>query len=90
MVKVEGNEVLFGNNSRLQYENIIWSTGFTPSYEWIQIDGAILSNGKPIHERGTSPIKGLYFIGLPWQYQRGSALICGVSRDAQYLILHIC
>jgi putative flavoprotein involved in K+ transport len=28
--------------------------------------------GKPIHQRGISPISGLYFVGLPWQYRRGN------------------
>lgn len=41
--------------------------------------------GFPIHNRGVSPIQGLYYIGLPWQHQRGSALICGVGRDAEFL-----
>ncbi|QNK89133.1 NAD(P)-binding domain-containing protein [Sporosarcina sp. resist] len=89
VVRVEGNEVLFEDNSVHSFENIVWSTGFIPSYDWIRIDGVTSSNGKPVQERGISPIKGLYFIGLPWQYQRGSALICGVDRDAKHLIPYI-
>ena len=89
VVRVVGNEVLFEDNSVHSFENIVWSTGFIPSYDWIRIDGATSANGKPVHERGISPIKGLYFIGLPWQYQRGSALICGVARDAKHLIPYI-
>ncbi|MEK4023126.1 flavin-containing monooxygenase [Sporosarcina sp. FSL W7-1283] len=89
VVKVEGNEVSFEDHSVQNFENIIWSTGFIPFYDWIQIDGAISENRKPVHKRGISPIRGLYFIGLPWQHQRGSALICGVSQDAKYLVSHI-
>ena len=89
VVKVNGNEVLFEDNSVQSFENIVWSTGFMPSYDWIQIDDAISENGKPIHDRGVSPERGLYFIGLPWQHRRGSALICGVSRDAKYLVPYI-
>lgn len=89
VVRVDGNEVLFEDNSLHTFEAIVWSTGFIPSYEWIQIDGATSTNGEPVHERGISPIKGLYFIGLPWQYQRGSALICGVGHDARYLVPYI-
>ena len=80
---------MFEDNSVQSFENIVWSTGFIPSYDWIQIDGATSSSGKPVHDRGISPIKGLYFIGLAWQYQRGSALICGVDRDAKPLIPYI-
>jgi putative flavoprotein involved in K+ transport len=86
---VEGNEAVFEDNSRESFDSIVWSTGFAPSYEWISIDGAISADGKPIHERGITPVNGLFFLGLPWQYQRGSALICGVSRDAEYLVRFI-
>jgi len=89
VIRVDGNEVLFEDNSVHSFENIVWSTGFIPSYEWIRIDGVTSSNGKPVQERGISPIQGLYFIGLPWQYQRGSALICGVDRDAKHLLPYI-
>jgi putative flavoprotein involved in K+ transport len=34
-------------------------------------------------------VEGLFFIGLPWQRQRGSALVCGVGRDAEYLLSFI-
>jgi len=89
VLRIDGNEVLFEDNSVQAFENVVWSTGFVPSYDWIQINGVISSNGKPVHERGISPIRGLYFIGLPWQYQRGSALICGVGHDASYLVPYI-
>ncbi|WP_025027476.1 flavin-containing monooxygenase [Caldalkalibacillus mannanilyticus] len=87
--QVIGNEVIFEDHSSERYDNIIWSTGFTPSYEWIEIEGALSDKGVPLHERGISPIKGLYYMGLPWQYQRGSALLCGVGRDAEYLAPYI-
>lgn len=36
--------------------------------------------------RGLAPhVPGLYFLGLPWQHTRGSALIGWVGRDAEYL-----
>ncbi len=79
-------EVQFKNNTRRKFSSIIWSTGFVPDYNWINVEGIISDDGHPIHNRGITDIKGLYFIGLPWQYQRGSALICGVSLDAKYLV----
>ena len=78
-------EVTFDDNSTINVQNIIWSTGFTPDYKWIDIEGVLDEKGFPIHYRGVSPIQGLYYIGLPWQHQRGSALICGVGRDAEFL-----
>lgn len=86
VIQVRGKEVLFEDNTRREFSSIIWSTGFVPSYEWISIEGVITKNGKPIHERGITEINGLYFAGLPWQYQRGSSLICGAGMDAEYLV----
>ncbi|MCM3090932.1 MULTISPECIES: flavin-containing monooxygenase [unclassified Cytobacillus] len=86
VLKVIDKEVLFEDGSRRKFENIIWSTGFIPSYNWIHIKGAVSTDGKPLHKRGMTEIEGLYYLGLPWQYQRGSALICGVGKDAEYLL----
>lgn len=83
---VNDTEVHFTDNTRSKFTSIIWSTGFVPSYEWINLEGVISNEGKPIHTRGITNIKGLYFLGLPWQHQRGSALLCGVSLDAKYLV----
>lgn len=89
VVKVVGNKVLFEDNSEHTFKTIVWCTGFVPAYDWIQIEGALSSNGYPLHDRGVSPIEGLYFIGLPWQHQRGSALVCGVGMDAAYIVSHM-
>lgn len=86
VIQSRGNEILFQDKVKQKFNTISWATGFTPTYKWINIDGVISSNGIPIHKRGVSRINDLYFIGLPWQYQRGSALICGVGKDAEYLI----
>ncbi|MEK3856211.1 NAD(P)-binding domain-containing protein [Cytobacillus sp. FSL H8-0458] len=83
--QVSDTAVLFEDGTQRNFVSIIWSTGFVPSYDWIHIEGVISDEGIPIHKRGITEIRGLYFIGLPWQYQRGSALICGVGRDAEYL-----
>lgn len=84
--KVNGNTVKFEDHTNQEFDSIIWSTGFVPAYEWININGVLGKDGKPIHKRGVTNISGLYFLGLPWQYTRGSGLICGVGRDAKYLV----
>ncbi|MFD1363245.1 hypothetical protein [Lentibacillus salinarum] len=86
VTKVEGKKVTFSDGTSLKVNQIIWATGFVPSYEIIHIDGAVDKKGRPIHSRGISPIDGLYYIGLPWQHNRGSALVCGVGRDAAHLM----
>ena len=42
-----------------------------------------------MHQRGVTESPGLYFIGLPWQHTRGSALLGFVKDDAEYLAQQI-
>lgn len=85
VIETQGREIIFNDHSKKNLQNIIWSTGFVPDYKWINIEGILDAKGFPLHKRGVSPIQGLYYIGLPWQHQRGSALICGVGKDAEFL-----
>ena len=40
------------------------------------------------HTRGVTDVPGLYFLGLPWQHTRGSALLGFVADDAAYVAAH--
>jgi len=64
--------------------SIIWATGFSLDYGWLDVD-AFDERGRPVHQRGISPEPGVYFLGLPWQSRRGSAFIWGVWHDAKFL-----
>jgi len=64
--------------------NIIWATGYTADFSWLQVD-ALDEFGKPRHTRGVSSEQGVYFLGLPWQSRRGSSFIWGVWHDAKYI-----
>lgn len=64
--------------------SVVWCTGFHTRFHWIDLpafDGA----GYPSHDRGVTPVKGLYFLGLPWLYTWGSGRFSGIARDALYL-----
>ncbi|WP_199610405.1 flavin-containing monooxygenase [Flocculibacter collagenilyticus] len=85
-------KTLDANLSEIQFEkaniagikNIVWATGYRPDFTWlkdIELDG----EGYPANYRGVSTTEGLYFIGLPWMYTRGSATLGGVQKDADYL-----
>ncbi|RDL43751.1 FAD-dependent oxidoreductase [Marinomonas piezotolerans] len=63
---------------------IIWATGYSNDYEWLQVD-AFDEKGKPQHHRGVSKAPGIYFLGLPWLSRRGSTFIWGVWHDAKYI-----
>lgn len=64
--------------------SIVWATGFTQNYDWLQVD-AFDASGRPAHQRGVSTEAGVYFVGLPWQSRRGSTFIWGVWHDARYV-----
>jgi len=82
---LNGRVVEFSDGETCTVDNVIWATGFHYDHRWIDIPGVIDGNNDIIHQRGVTPIEGLYFLGLPWQYRRGSALLLGVHQDAQFL-----
>jgi putative flavoprotein involved in K+ transport len=75
----------FEDQQKIEVKNVIWATGFKSSYEWINISRVLDKTGNPVHSRGITQIEGLYFLGLPWQHKRGSALLLGVGEDAAYI-----
>jgi putative flavoprotein involved in K+ transport len=78
------NQVIFEAKKVSTIKNIVWATGYRPNFQWIE--GLELgADNYPKNHRGVSNIEGLYFIGLPWMYTRGSATLGGVSKDANYL-----
>ena len=59
---------------------VIWTTGYSLDFRWIDLP--ILDDlGVPLQVRGVSPIPGLFFLGLPWLRDQGSATLFGVGRD---------
>jgi putative flavoprotein involved in K+ transport len=65
--------------------NVIWCTGFAPSFDWIDLP--VFGEHGPLHERGVvSSQPGLYFVGLHFQYALSSSMVQGVSRDAARVV----
>ncbi len=64
---------------------VIWATGFGVDYSWLDVPGVLDDRGRPLQQRGVTPVPGLYFLGLPWLSRRGSSFIWGVWHDAKYL-----
>ncbi|MFD1384353.1 flavin-containing monooxygenase [Rhodanobacter aciditrophus] len=64
---------------------IIWATGYSTDYGWLNSIDAFDEQGKPEHHRGVSKASGVYFLGLPWLSRRGSTFIWGVWHDAKYI-----
>ena len=60
---------------------VIWTTGYGLDFRWIDLP--ILDHlGVPVQVRGVSPVPGLFFLGLPWLRDQGSATLFGIGRDA--------
>lgn len=83
------NQVTFEDLTSLEVQNIIWATGFNTIYPWLKLKEVFNEKGEIIHTRGVSNIKGLYFIGLPWQSRHGSSILQGVGYDAKYIVNHL-
>lgn len=88
-VGVEKGHPVLEDGRVLQVSNLIWCTGYTPDYHWIDLP-LPSHHGVPLHARGiVETIPGLYFIGLNFQYSLSSGLLGGMGRDAQYIVDHI-
>ena len=83
-INAAGRTVRFEDGSELEVDAVIWATGYRPDFSWIDLP-IIDSNGRLRHRRGVADVPGLYFLGLTWQWTRGSALIGWVKDDAAFL-----
>ena len=83
-VDASGPSVRFADGTETDANTIIWATGYESDYSWIRLP-VVDQAGRVRHRRGVTDHPGLYFLGLQWQYTRGSALLGFVSEDATYI-----
>jgi putative flavoprotein involved in K+ transport len=82
---VESGLPIFEGGQRMEPATIVWCTGFTRDYSWIQFPVAG-PDGYPRHTGGVADGEpGLYFVGLPFQTRLASGLIGGVGEDAGFV-----
>lgn len=66
---------------------VVWCTGSRPDLGWIDIDGVVGPDGRPVEVRGiASGCPGLAFVGMPFQYSVASATLMGMDRDARFVV----
>ncbi|CAN7180965.1 NAD(P)/FAD-dependent oxidoreductase [Rhizobium sp. LjRoot254] len=65
---------------------VIWCTGFTGDFSWIQLPGALDADGQPIHVDGVATVPGLYFYGLDFASTRNSGIVPGIAKEAALLV----
>jgi putative flavoprotein involved in K+ transport len=79
-----GRTMRFEDGSELELDAVVWATGYRPNYSWIDLP-IFDENNRLRHRRGVTAVPGLSFLGLTWQWTRGSALIGWVKDDAAFL-----
>jgi putative flavoprotein involved in K+ transport len=84
LVDADGRKVHFEDGTELEVDAVIWATGYRPDYSWITLP-IFDENARLRHRRGVTEVRGLYFLGLTWQYTRGSALIGFIKDDAEFI-----
>ncbi|WP_029048998.1 hypothetical protein [Cupriavidus sp. amp6] len=65
--------------------SVIWATGYSFDFGWIELPEVFDVAGAPIHSRGITDMPGLYFLGLPWLHKRKSSFLAGVGEDAAHI-----
>jgi len=83
-VAAAGSTLRFSDGTTLDLGSVIWATGFRLDHSWVDVP-VFGESGQVLHERGVTASPGLYFLGLPWQHTRGSALLGFVEDDAEFI-----
>jgi putative flavoprotein involved in K+ transport len=84
MVGAAGRLARISDGGSLEVRTVVWATGYRSDYSWIHI-ADVVDDGRVVHRRGVADVPGLYFLGLPWQHTRGSALLGFVDEDAAHI-----
>jgi putative flavoprotein involved in K+ transport len=83
-VDADGARLVFADGGHRHADAVVWASGYRPHYPWLHVP-VLDESGVPIHDQGITDVPGLAFLGLPWQRNRGSALVGWVGGDAAVL-----
>ena len=82
---VQDGEIMLDDGTRLPVANVIWCTGFTEAYPWLDIP-ALPADWRQQQHRGiVHALPGLYLLGKDVIFAAASETLPGVCRDARYL-----
>jgi len=85
IVSVKNGLPVDANQQVIDVKNIIWCTGFYPSFSWIDLP--VFKDKEPMQNRGVVKNEpGLYFVGMHFQYALSSAMVHGAERDAEFVV----
>jgi putative flavoprotein involved in K+ transport len=83
-VAAEGRTIRFADGAELDVDAVVWATGYRDDFSWLDVP-ILDADGRIRHRRGVTDVPGLFFLGLPWQHTRGSALLGWVQDDAAFV-----
>ncbi|MFC5039518.1 hypothetical protein [Tianweitania sediminis] len=86
VTEASGRVVRFADATSADIRTVIWAVGYRDDTSWLDIAEAKGPDGAFLHDAGISPVKGIYFVGRPWQRNRASALIMGAGSDAELIV----
>ena len=86
LVAAQGRAASFADGTGIDIDAVVWSVGYRDDLDWIAIPAVTDDCGAPVHDGGVSPVRGLFFLGRPWQRNRASALVMGVGDDAEIIV----
>jgi putative flavoprotein involved in K+ transport len=84
LVRTADHSAGFVDGTDVDVAGVLWATGFRPDYAWLDVPG-VWDGTQVHHTRGRTDAPGLWFVGLPWQHTRGSALLGFVGDDAAWV-----
>jgi len=83
-----GSTVTFADGTDVTVAAVVWATGFRLDHSFVELP-VFDARAQVKHQRGVTEVPGLYFLGLPWQHTRGSALLGWVKDDAELIAQRI-
>ena len=86
--RVEDSPPLLMNLEKNNIRTIIWATGFSPDYSWLNLP-VFNHKGRIRHEGGIVDSPGIYLMGAPLLRRRKSSFIHGAADDARELSNHL-
>jgi len=86
-VRFTTDGVVWKDGAEETVDAVVFATGYRHRAEYLSGLGALDAEGVPLQTNGVSrAVKGLYFVGIPWQRSHASATLRGVGRDAAYVV----
>jgi putative flavoprotein involved in K+ transport len=78
-------EVMLDDGRSLPVANVVWCTGFTEDYPWLDIPVLPADWREQQHRGLVNALPGLYLLGKDFMFAAASETLPGVCRDAKYL-----